>query len=124
MEVEVGLSSANLSSHTRLDFNERNRIVIERRRIIPLRPKKSSIGRKENEEEERQKPGLTIFLGSLKQLPKLLQISIIAPSVVCVAWMIGSRYCFPHVVRRIVWCVVCGVVDHDGDDDGEDNTIR
>jgi hypothetical protein len=97
MEVEVGLSSANLSSHTRLDFNERNRIVIERRRTIPLRPKKSSIGRKENEEEERQKPGLTIFLGSLKQLPKLLQISIIAPSVVWVAWMIGSRYCIGHL---------------------------
>ena len=37
--------------------------------------------------------------------------------------MIGSRYCFPHVVRRIVWCVVCGVVDHDGDDGGEDNTM-
>jgi hypothetical protein len=55
MEVEVGLSSANLSSHTRLDFNERNRIVIERRRIIPLRPKKSSIGRKGNKETDRNR---------------------------------------------------------------------
>jgi hypothetical protein len=54
-------------------------------------------GRKENEEEESQTPGLTIFLGSLKQLPKLLQISIIAPSVVWVAWMIGSRYCIRHL---------------------------
>jgi hypothetical protein len=55
MEVEVGLSSANLSSHTRLDFNERNRIVIERRRIIPLRPKKSSIGRKGNKETDKNR---------------------------------------------------------------------
>jgi hypothetical protein len=35
---------------------------------------------------------LTVFLGSLKHPAKLLQISINAPSVVCVAAMMGSRY--------------------------------
>jgi hypothetical protein len=79
--------------HT-LDVNERNRLGVE--------------SREKGEQGDRQKPGLTIFLGSLKQLPKLLQISIIAPSVVWVAWMIGSRYCFPPAKMYSAWFMECG----------------
>lgn len=58
MEVEVGLSSANLSSHTRLDFNERNRIEIERRAIIPPSRTKPSTASQRVIHLEQEKSGL------------------------------------------------------------------